>query len=124
MRSGIAEEERPRVDSVPSTAAGRIALSRMSYGYTTEFSPLWTLAIYNAIANGGKFVRPRLVTHLHNEHVDSTIRVSYIRERICSERNAEILRDMLADVIKNKQGTGKSLKSDLVELAGKTAHAI
>ncbi len=120
MRSGIAEEERPRVDSVPSTAAGRIALSRMSYGYTTEFSPLWTLAIYNAIANGGKFVRPRLVTHLHNEHVDSTIRVSYIRERICSERNAEILRDMLADVIKNKQGTGKSLKSDLVELAGKT----
>lgn len=120
MRSGIAEEERPRVDSVAANAAGRIALSRMSYGYTTEFSPLWTLAIYNAIANDGKFVRPRLVTHLHNETVDSTIPVTYIRERICSERNAEILRDMLADVIKNKQGTGKSLKSDLVELAGKT----
>lgn len=121
MRSGIAGELCPRIDSLPSERIGRIALSRMSYGYTTEFSPLWTLAIYNAIANGGRFVRPRLVSKITDASGhDSVIPVSYIRDRICSEGNARLMRQWLADVIQNPQGTGKALKSDLVELAGKT----
>ena len=120
MNTGIAGEVNPMVAKVKSNRNGRLALSRMAYGYTTEFSPMWTLSIYNAIANNGRFVRPRLVTHLHNEAVDSTIPLSYIRPRICTEANAAILRDMLVDVVENPQGTGRALKSDIVRLAGKT----
>lgn len=121
MRSGIAGEVIPKVDSLPDNSEGRFALSRQSYGYATEFSPLWTLAIYNAVANGGEFVRPRLVSRLSTKDGrDSVIPPSYIRPRICSEQNARLLRAWLADVITNPQGTGKALKSDLVSLAGKT----
>ena len=61
LHTGIAGEVPPRFDSVPNDRGGRIALSRMSYGYATEIPPLYTLAIYNAIANDGEFVRPGLV---------------------------------------------------------------
>lgn len=121
MRSGIAGEIIPKVDSLPDNSEGRFALSRQSYGYATEFSPLWTLAIYNAVANGGEFVRPRLVSRISTKTgIDSVIPVDYIRPRICTEQNARLLRSWLADVIENPQGTGKALKSDLVKLAGKT----
>ncbi|WP_447387103.1 hypothetical protein, partial [Streptococcus pseudopneumoniae] len=72
MNTGIAGEVPPRIDSVPSDRGGRIALSRQCYGYATEIPPLYTLAIYNAIANDGVFVRPRLVKELRGT-VDSIL---------------------------------------------------
>ena len=120
MHTGIAGERVPRIDSVPSNNGGRIALSRMCYGYATEIPPLSTLAIYNAIANGGRYVRPRLVSELIGEGVDSVLPVTYIRDRVCSETNAAKLRGMLRNVVWGQRGTGKLLRNDLVEIAGKT----
>ena len=121
MNTGIAGERPPRIDSVPNDRGGRIALSRMSYGYTTEIPPLYTLSIYNAIANGGRYVRPRLVSELISENgIDSVLPVTYIRDRICSEKNAELLREMLTSVVWGDHGTGRRLKNPLVKLAGKT----
>ena len=121
MHTGIAGERPPRIDSVPNDRGGRIALSRMSYGYTTEIPPLYTLSIYNAIANGGRYVRPRLVSELIAENgTDSVLPVTYIRDRICSEQNAELLREMLTSVVWGDHGTGRRLKNPLVKIAGKT----
>lgn len=120
LNTGIAGECTPRIDSVPSTTAGRIAMSRQSYGYATEIPPIYTLALYNAIANGGRFVRPRLVSALISNGVDSVLPVSYIRDRICSETNAARLRTMLKNVVWGNHGTGKLLRNDLVKIAGKT----
>ena len=39
-----------------------VTLSKMAYGYSVELSPMQILMFYNAIANGGKMVRPMLVT--------------------------------------------------------------
>ncbi len=82
MHTGIGGERVPRVDSVPNNRGGRIALSRQCYGYATEIPPLSTLSIYNAIANGGKYVRPRLFSRLTSETTDSILPVTYIRDRI------------------------------------------
>ena len=120
MHTGIAEEVRPRIDSVPSNRGGRIALSRMCYGYATEIPPMYMLSIYNAIANGGKYVRPRLLKGLSGNGVDTIYPVSYIRDRICSEKNAAILRTMLKKVVWGKHGTGRLLRNKYVEIAGKT----
>lgn len=73
MNTGIAGERPPRIDSVPNNRGGRIALSRMCYGYTTEIPPIYTLSIYNAIANNGVYVRPRLVDQLLSEETDSIL---------------------------------------------------
>ena len=99
MNTGIAGESVPRVDSVPSNRGGRISLSRQCYGYATEIPPLYTLSVYNAIANGGRYVRPRLVSRLTGEDIDSILPVTYIRDRICSEANAKKLQSMLTDVV-------------------------
>ncbi|MDE5744051.1 MAG: transpeptidase family protein [Paramuribaculum sp.] len=120
MHTGIAGETVPRVDSVPNNRGGRIALSRQCYGYATEIPPLYTLSVYNAIANNGRYVRPRLVSRLTGEEFDSILPVTYIRDRICSEKNAEKMRTMLTSVVHGEHGTGKRLKNDYVRIAGKT----
>lgn len=121
MNTGIAGERPPRFDSVPDNRGGRIALSRMSYGYTTEIPPLYTLSIYNAIANNGKYVKPRLVSRLTSETTDTILPVSYIGSgTACSPKNAALLRTMLTNVVWGDHGTGKLLRNDKVRIAGKT----
>lgn len=122
--AGIAGEVPPRVDSLPTSAKGQVALVRQAYGYTTEISPLYTASIYNAVAGGGRYVRPRLVRGIRKNGVDSIFPVSYIRDRICSEANARELRDMLHMVVYGEKGTArKFLQSDRVDIAGKTGTA-
>jgi cell division protein FtsI (penicillin-binding protein 3) len=116
MHTGIAGETTPYFNPNPA----RVDLSRMCYGYASQIPPIYTLSIYNAIANNGKYVRPRLVSGLHTENFDSVIPVSYIRDRICSEENAHKMQYMLKQVVWGEHGTGRSLKSDKVALAGKT----
>lgn len=120
MNTGIAGEVPPRFDSVPNDRGGRIALSRMSYGYATEIPPLYTLAIYNAIANDGVFVRPRLVKEVKGA-VDSVFPVGYMGNgRACSPQTAATLRQMLTNVVWGDHGTGRFLRNNTVRIAGKT----
>jgi cell division protein FtsI (penicillin-binding protein 3) len=120
LNTGIAGEVVPRIDSVPSDRGGRIALSRQCYGYATEIPPLYTLALYNAIANDGVFVRPRLVKELRGT-VDSVLEPSYLGNgRACSPRTAEIMRGMLTNVVWGDHGTGRFLRNNSVRIAGKT----
>lgn len=117
----IAGERVPRIRDVGNSNWDYIDVSRMTYGYATEIPPVYTLAIYNAIANNGQFVRPRLVTSLIGNEKIIEYPVSYIRERICTENNAKILQDMLARVVWGEHGTARRLlKNDLVKIAGKT----
>lgn len=120
LNTGIAGEVIPRIDSVPSDRGGRIALSRQCYGYATEIPPLYTLALYNAIANDGVFVRPRLVKELRGS-VDSVLEPSYLGNgRACSPKTAEIMRGMLTNVVWGDHGTGRFLRNNVVRIAGKT----
>jgi cell division protein FtsI (penicillin-binding protein 3) len=116
LNTGIAGETTPYFNPNPA----RVDLSRMCYGYASQIPPIYTLSLYNAIANNGKYVRPRLVKGLHTEDFDSVIPVSYIRDRVCSEENARKMQYMLKQVVWGDHGTGRSLKNDKVALAGKT----
>lgn len=120
FHTGISGERLPRFDSVPDNRGGRLTLSRQCFGYATEIPPLYTLSIYNAIANGGRYVRPRLVGGLRTEGVDSIFPVTYIRDRICSEQTAATMRSMLSQVVWGEHGTARRLQSDKVRIAGKT----
>ncbi len=121
IHSGIAGEEIPQIDSLGDKNWDRIALSRMAFGYATLIPPLSTLAVYNAIANDGKYVRPRLVKELMiNGVTDSVLPISYIRPQICSPRNAQKLRQMLNLVVWGEHGTAKVLKDEKVNISGKT----
>lgn len=123
MNTGIAGELTPRIDSMALDVrrGGRVALSRMCYGYSTEIPPLYTLSIYNAIANDGIYVKPRLVDRLESDDTDSILPAEYIGSGVaCSPRTARIMRDMLTRVVWGEHGTGKMLRNDRVRIAGKT----
>ena len=124
LNTGMARERAPYYPTLDPKAGGRVSLSRMIFGYATQVPPLYTCAVYNAIANDGKFVRPRLVKAVRlADGRDSAIDVSYVRDSICSKRNARILREMMHSVVWGEGGTAKGLRNDIVEIAGKTGTA-
>ena len=119
LNIGISGETVPVVDSVGNKNWDRVKLSRMAYGYSTLIPPICTLAMYNAIANGGRYVRPRLVLRFMREgEPDSIVPLTYIRDQVCTPGNARKLAEMLRNVV--EYGTGKSLRNDQVAIAGKT----
>ncbi len=120
LGSGFGEEVRPYFPVVPLNAGGMTTLSRQFYGYSCEIPPLYTLSLYNAIANGGRYVRPRLIKSLHREDADSVVPIGYVRDRACSERTAKMMRQCLSLVVNGDHGTARSLKNPYVKLAGKT----
>ena len=125
FNTGIAGERVPRIHRFDNTNEGRVALTRQAYGYATEIPPLHVLAMYNAIANDGKYVRPHLVKKLSRAgEPDSIIPTTYVRDRVCSPENAEKLRQMLHDVVWGSYGTARKwVQDDNVEIAGKTGTA-
>lgn len=112
---------RPTIRHLKSTVQDRINLTRMSYGYTTKIPPIYTLALYNTIANDGKFVKPRLVKELlRNGKPEKVFDISYIREHACKPETARALRQMLYAVVNDDDGTGRLARSKKVTIAGKT----
>lgn len=121
FNTGMARERRPYFPKVRNDVGGKLDMSRQVFGYCTMIPPLYTCAFYNAVANDGKFVRPRLVKGLRSpEGHDSVIPVSYVRERMMTPENAAILRKMMRDVVWEQGGTAKALRNDAVTIAGKT----
>ena len=125
FHSGIAGETTPWFQDADIKNGGRVTLSRQAYGYGSRIPPLCTLAMYNAIANDGKYVRPHLFKKLSREgEPDSIIPVTYIRKQVCSPENARKLRTMLHDVVWGSHGTARHwVQDDKVEIAGKTGTA-
>lgn len=133
MHSGIAGECIPRIRKLlPQDSKGRnitmtarhLDLARQAYGYNTEIPPLYTLSVYNAIANNGKYVRPHLVRSLISEDgVDSVLPIQYIRDRICSEETARKVRECLHEVVWGQHGTARAVQDKRIEVVGKTGTA-
>lgn len=133
MRSGIADEERPRVARLvaenskgqPITMTARhLDLARQAYGYNTVIPPLYTLSYYNAIANEGRYVRPHLVKALRDEQGrDSIIPIDYIRQQVCSKETAEKVKQCIHEVVWGEHGTARAVRDDRVKVVGKTGTA-
>lgn len=120
FNTGIAGETTPYFPKLDKKSGGLVSLGRQTYGYTSRIPPLYMCAFYNAIANDGKFVRPRIVEGIISGDKEEKLPVSYVREQMCTPEHAKMVRDMLKEVVYGTGGTAKMLKSDLVTIAGKT----
>ncbi|MBF1514071.1 MAG: transpeptidase family protein [Prevotella pallens] len=98
------------------------ALPWMSIGYESQVPPISTLTFYNAIANGGKMMRPRFVKKVVK---DGTVLAEYPpvvqREQIAKESTITEMRKILTEVV--SEGLGKKAGSDKFSVAGKTGTA-
>lgn len=99
-----------------------ISLPWMSIGYELKITPLQILAFYNAIANDGQRMRPRLVKEIrHHGDVVETFDPEEVGGRICSRRTLNEIREMLESVVEN--GTARNIYTTKYRIAGKTGTA-
>ena len=120
--------EKARIDIPKDT----VTLSKMSYGYSVELSPMQILMFYNAIANKGRMVRPMLVSAIqkNGERVKS-FKTETVKSSICSKRTLRDIQGALHDVVwddhlgtaAKKKWVGAKAQSNLVSIAGKTGTA-
>ena len=94
----------------------------MSIGYETKISPLQMLMIYNAVANGGKLMKPYMVNEIRHEgKTIQKINPVVLNEKICSDQTLGALKTMMEGVVDH--GTATNLKNDNDQVAGKTGTA-
>lgn len=101
----------------------KTSLVMMSYGYALEITPMHTLAFYNAVANGGKLVRPKLVKEISS--YGQTVKkfgTEVINPSICSQQTIKLARECLEGVVDD--GTARRiLKNPYYTVAAKTGTA-
>lgn len=101
----------------------QVSLPFMAHGYELLMTPLQILAFYNAVANDGKYVQPRLIKGLWNHsQMVKEFKPQMLKQSICSEETIEIAHTLLEGVV--ERGTATNLKSDHYQIAGKTGTAV
>ena len=112
----------PRIATPESKSWSRVALPWMSIGYVVQVPPIYTLNFYNAIANGGKMMRPYLVKEIRRDgHVIERNSPQVVKSSICKASTLKKVQGMLEGVV--EYGTAKTIASDLFPIAGKTGTA-
>ncbi len=101
-----------------------LSLAQMAYGYEVSMTPLQVLTFYNAIANDGVMVKPRMIKEV--KEWNKTIRKfdkEIINPAVCSRETAKQVQQMLKNVVEKKHGTGHRMYSPNFSMAGKTGTA-
>jgi cell division protein FtsI (penicillin-binding protein 3) len=94
----------------------------MAHGYEMMFTPLQILNFYNAVANDGKMMKPYLVSEIRRgDEIKKKFDPVVLRPQIAKPESIAKAKKMMEGVI--LKGTGKSLKSEHVTMAGKTGTA-
>ena len=102
----------------------RTALPWMSIGYETQIAPINIVSFYNAIANGGTFMKPRLVSAiLEDGQVVKEFKPEVLIDKIASQQALDDITRMLTMVVNEPTGLGRQAKSDNFLVAGKTGTA-
>lgn len=97
------------------------SLTQMSIGYEIAFAPIQILAFYNAVANGGKMVRPTFVQGIKQSNgkvvnVDPIV----LRDNLASENTLKQCRKMMESVGEPGGTAFEAFKQSPYKVAGKT----
>lgn len=100
----------------------KTSLPWMSIGYELRLPPLQILTLYNAVANGGKMMKPQFVREIRKEGVTlQIIDPVVIKEQIASKTTIDSIQSMMKGVV--ERGTAKVLRDTEYGIAGKTGTA-
>lgn len=118
---GFPKVRRPKPDG---SNWSKTALAWMSIGYETQIPPIYTVTFYNAIANGGRMVKPRFVRSIRKDGITlKDFPVEVVKEHICSNRTLEDVHDILERVVNDPTGLGKKAGCKQFKVCGKTGTA-
>lgn len=116
-------ESRPVIPNPKSKYWSAPTLPWMGFGYNLSLTPLHTLMLYNAVANGGVMVRPYLVNAVMKDGlVYRRFEPHVVVDSICSPTTLSQLKESLEGVV--VEGTAKNLRNPNYAIAGKTGTAL
>jgi len=122
VKVGISGEGAPYINHPGEKTWSGVSMTQISYGYEMRMTPMQILAFYNAVANDGCLMQPRLVKAVMEEgEIIESYGTKTITRSICSNSTLRQAQAMLEGVIEN--GTGKALKTANYKIAGKTGTA-
>lgn len=115
-------EAEPWIKNTDDPTWSGVSLPWMAFGYELKMTALQILALYNAVANGGELVKPRLVDRVQSAEKLVVVKgVEVLKPSICSENTINILQDLLVGAVKD--GTARNIYSKRYSCAGKTGTA-
>ena len=115
-------EAEPWIKNTNDSTWSGVSLPWMAFGYEIKMSALQILALYNAVANDGELVKPRLVDKVKRaEKIIESNDVEILNPSICSDKTIQILQNLLIGAV--KKGTAQNIYSEKYSSAGKTGTA-
>jgi cell division protein FtsI (penicillin-binding protein 3) len=118
----IAGERSPTVKSPKNKSWSATTLPWMATGYEVLITPLHTCMLYNAVANGGRMMKPYLVSAIREYGKDvKTIEPTVLEEHIGDSSTIAQMRRCMDSVV--TMGTAHSIRSPYYAIAGKTGTA-
>lgn len=122
LKLQIAGEGKPNIRGPKERYFAKTTLPWMSIGYETQVPPLNILTFYNAIANNGTMVRPKLVkAAVKDGEIVKEFPTEVINPKICSDHTLAQIREILRKVV--AEGLAKPAGSKQFSVAGKTGTA-
>lgn len=99
-------------------------LPYLACGYNVELTPLHTLTLYNAVANGGKMVAPRLIKEIRRgSSVVENFPVKVLNENIASRSTLRHVQEFMGEVAKTGTANRYFKDFDNFSVAAKTGTA-
>lgn len=118
----IEGEATARIPSPTDKGWSALSMPMISMGYELGITPLHTLTFYNAIANGGKMMKPYLAEALLQDGVViESYKPTQLLGSVCSKKTIREVQKAMEGVVKN--GTGKGIQDERYGIAGKTGTA-
>jgi len=118
----IKGEGQPDIKYPDSKDWSGISLPWMAMGYEVKVTPLQILALYNAVANDGKMVKPVFLEEiLSHGKVVKRGESEVLHNHICSRETLDDIKKMLEGVVDS--GTASNLANNHYKIAGKTGTA-
>ncbi|MGJ8684927.1 MAG: penicillin-binding protein [Nonlabens sp.] len=115
----IAGEGAPMIPHPDDKNWSGLSLPWMGFGYGVQLTPLQTLTFYNAVANNGVMVKPRLIREVRaKDKLLEKYERSILNPSICSQETIDKVKVMMENVV--KRGTADNLYSESFSMAGKT----
>jgi cell division protein FtsI (penicillin-binding protein 3) len=114
---------KPRIAPLDPRNGGLMNMITMSFGYAIQISPLNTLALYNAIANNGKMMKPYLVNSIQADgKAIEEFFPTVVEQQICKPAVVNAAKECMNAVV--QIGTGKVAFANMpFPVAGKTGTA-
>lgn len=99
-------------------------LTNNAYGYELTMTPIQTLMFYNAVANNGTLLAPRLIKRIVKDGVvTEESEPIVVNPAICSQATLRQVKECMEAVVSYKHGTAHDLHDLPFKVAGKTGTA-